>query len=125
MLQPVTSGGLFTEEVTDFTGQFVKDADPGIIMKLKEEGKLYKKETIVHSYPFQLASRRCSGYLLCKRIAGLSEQHQLQKEWLNLNKTINWQPPEVGSGRFGNWLEENKDWAFRAIVSGQLRFRSG
>ncbi len=28
-----------------------------------------------------------------------------------LNRTINWQPPEVGSGRFGNWLEENKDWA--------------
>jgi len=30
---------------------------------------------------------------------------------VELNKTINWQPPEVGSGRFGNWLEENKDWA--------------
>ena len=28
-----------------------------------------------------------------------------------LNKTINWYPPEVGEGRFGNWLEENKDWA--------------
>ncbi len=30
---------------------------------------------------------------------------------VELNKTINWQPPEVGAGRFGNWLEENKDWA--------------
>ena len=28
-----------------------------------------------------------------------------------LNKQINWVPPEVGEGRFGNWLEENKDWA--------------
>jgi isoleucyl-tRNA synthetase len=30
---------------------------------------------------------------------------------VELNKTINWQPPEIGAGRFGNWLEENKDWA--------------
>ena len=52
MVQPVTRGGLFTDEVTDFKGEFVKDADPGIIKKLREEGKLYRKETIVHSYPF-------------------------------------------------------------------------
>ena len=35
MLQPVTRGGLFTDEVTDFAGQFVKDADEGIIMKIE------------------------------------------------------------------------------------------
>ncbi|MFZ1280534.1 MAG: class I tRNA ligase family protein, partial [Ignavibacteriaceae bacterium] len=52
MLQPVTRGGLFTDEVTDFAGQFVKDADAGIIVKLKHEGKLYRKETILHTYPF-------------------------------------------------------------------------
>ncbi|MHB8854276.1 MAG: class I tRNA ligase family protein, partial [Ignavibacteriaceae bacterium] len=52
MLQPVTRGGLFTAEITDFAGQFVKDADKGIIQKLKEEGKLFRKETITHSYPF-------------------------------------------------------------------------
>jgi len=46
MMQPVTRGGLFTEEVTDFAGQFVKDADKDIIYKMKQEGKLYKKETI-------------------------------------------------------------------------------
>jgi len=44
MLQPVTRGGLFTDEVIDFAGQFVKDADAGIIVKLKKEGKLYKKK---------------------------------------------------------------------------------
>ena len=54
MLQPVTRGGLFTDDITDFKGQFVKDADAGIIAKLRAEGKLYKKETITHSYPFQL-----------------------------------------------------------------------
>lgn len=51
-LQPVTRGGLFTEEVTDFAGVFVKDADKDIIIKLKQSGNLYKKETIIHTYPF-------------------------------------------------------------------------
>ncbi|MEJ2507313.1 MAG: class I tRNA ligase family protein, partial [Ignavibacteriaceae bacterium] len=52
MVQPVTRGGLFTDEITDFAGKFVKDADKDIIYKLKQEGKLYKKETITHTYPF-------------------------------------------------------------------------
>ena len=49
MLQPVDRGGRFTSEISDYTGQFVKDADIEIIKKLKFEGKLYKKETIVHT----------------------------------------------------------------------------
>lgn len=110
MLQPVTRGGVFTDEVTDFAGQFVKDADESIIKKLKQENKLFKKETIVHSYPFSwrhtdvpvIYYARESWFIRTTRIA---------KRMSELNKTINWQPPEVGSGRFGNWLDENKDWA--------------
>ncbi len=110
MLQPVTRGGLFTPEVTDFAGQFVKDADKGIIQKMKEEGKLFRKETITHSYPFSwrhenvpvIYYARESWFIRTTSVAG---------RMVELNKTINWQPPEVGSGRFGNWLEENKDWA--------------
>lgn len=109
-LQPVTRGGLFTPEVTDFAGQFVKDADAGIIQKLRAEGKLYKKETIIHSYPFSwrfddvpvIYYARESWFIRTTKIAN---------RMIELNKTINWQPPEVGSGRFGNWLEDNKDWA--------------
>lgn len=110
MLQPVKRNGAFTDEVSDFAGQFVKDADAGIIKKLKIENKLYKKGIIEHSYPFSwrfddvpvIYYARESWFIRTTSIA-----HRM----VELNNTINWRPPEVGSGRFGNWLEENKDWA--------------
>ena len=110
MLQPVTRGGLFTDEVTDFKGQFVKDADPGIIRKLKTEGKLFKKETIVHSYPFSWRHEDVP-VIYYARESWFIRTTSIANRMVELNTTINWQPPEVGSGRFGNWLEENKDWA--------------
>ncbi len=110
MLQPVTRGGRFTDDIEPFKGQFVKDADPGIIALLREQGKLYKKETIEHSYPFSwrfddvpvIYYARESWFIRTTKIAD---------RMVELNKTINWYPPEVGAGRFGNWLEDNKDWA--------------
>lgn len=110
MLQPVTRSGVFTDEVTDFAGQFVKDADNGIILKLKKEGKLYKKETILHTYPFSWRHQDVP-VLYYARESWFIRTTSIANRMVELNKTINWQPPEVGSGRFGNWLEENKDWA--------------
>ena len=109
-LQPVTRGGLFTEEGKDFAGKFVKDADPDIIFKLKEMGNLYKKETIVHSYPFSWRFDNVP-VIYYARESWFIKTTSLSERMVELNKTINWYPPEVGSGRFGNWLEENKDWA--------------
>ncbi len=110
MLQPVTRGGIFTEEVTDFAGQFVKDADEGIIRKMKQEGKLFKKETITHSYPFSWRNTDVP-VIYYARDSWFIRTTQIAKRMVELNKTINWQPPEMGTGRFGNWLDENKDWA--------------
>ncbi len=110
MLQPVTRGGLFTAEITDFAGQFVKDADKGIIQKLKEEGKLFRKETITHSYPFSWRHENVP-VIYYARESWFIKTTSVAERMVELNKTINWQPPEVGSGRFGNWLEDNKDWA--------------
>ena len=110
MLQPVTRAGLFTDEITDFAGQFVKDADKDIIYKLKHEDKLYKKETIVHSYPFSWRHEDVP-VIYYARESWFIRTTSISDKMVALNKTINWQPPEVGAGRFGNWLEENKDWA--------------
>ncbi|MFH1194628.1 MAG: isoleucine--tRNA ligase, partial [bacterium] len=109
-LQPVTRGGLFTDDITDFAGQFVKDADTGIIDKLREMHQLYRKETIVHSYPFSWRFDNVP-VIYYARESWFIRTTSIAKNMVELNKTINWYPPEVGSGRFGNWLEENKDWA--------------
>jgi isoleucyl-tRNA synthetase len=110
MLQPVTRGGVFTQEVTDFAGQFVKDADKEIIKKLKETGKLFKRETIIHSYPFSWRNQDVP-IIYYARESWFIRTTAVAKRMVDLNKKINWYPSEVGSGRFGNWLEENKDWA--------------
>jgi len=108
-LQPVDKSGIFIGAVTDYAGMFVKDADSKIIQDLKNRHKLYKKETIVHSYPH---CWRCHTPLLYyARESWYIRTTAYVDRMIELNKGINWIPSEVGSGRFGNWLEENKDWA--------------
>jgi isoleucyl-tRNA synthetase len=108
-IHPVNQSGEFGPEVKDYAGMFVKDADPLIIRDLKERGLLYKKETITHSYPH---CWRCKTPLLYyARESWYIRTTQYAGRMIELNRQINWVPPEVGEGRFGNWLEENKDWA--------------
>ena len=109
-LQPVTRGGKFTDEVSDFAGVFVKDADKDIIFKLRESGNLYRKETITHTYPFSWRFDDVP-VIYYARESWFIKTTSIADKMVELNKTINWHPPEVGSGRFGNWLEDNKDWA--------------
>lgn len=109
VLQPVDKSGSFTFEVTPFAGKFVKDADVEIIQDLKTRGILYKKETITHSYPHCWRCR--SPLLYYARESWYIATTKFVKRMVELNKQIKWVPPEVGVGRFGNWLEENKDWA--------------
>jgi len=108
-IHPVNESGEFEREVKEFAGKFVKEADPLIIQNLKARGLLYKKETITHSYPH---CWRCKTPLLYyARESWYISTTKYAQKMIELNKQINWVPPEVGVGRFGNWLEENKDWA--------------
>ena len=108
-IHPVDKSGEFGPEVTPWAHKFVKDADPEIIAELKHRGILYKKETHLHSYPH---CWRCSSPLLYyARESWYIRTTAYAQRMIELNNTIRWIPAEVGSGRFGNWLEENKDWA--------------
>lgn len=109
LINPVDKSGRFHEMVSDFKFMHVKEADPYIIQNLKSRHLLFKKETIEHSYPH---CWRCKSPLLYyARESWYIETSRYVDRMIELNKQINWYPPEVGKGRFGNWLEENKDWA--------------
>ncbi len=109
LINPVDKSGRFNEIVADFKSMHVKEADPHIIQNLKSRKLLFKKETIEHSYPH---CWRCKSPLLYyARESWYIATTKYVDMMIELNKQINWYPPEVGKGRFGNWLEENKDWA--------------
>lgn len=109
VLRPVDKTGSYTEEVTPWAGKFVKDADLEIIQSFRQEGKLYKKQTIEHSYPH---CWRCDTPLLYyARESWYIRTTQFKANLLKNNKRVSWHPREVGAGRFGEWLENNIDWA--------------
>lgn len=109
VVQPVDKSGKFTKEVTPWAGQFVKDADKSIIQDLKTRALLYRTETIVHSYPH---CWRCKSPLLYyARKSWYIKTTAIKDKLILTNNKIQWHPREVGTGRFGEWLENNVDWA--------------
>lgn len=109
VLQPVDKSGKFIAEVSPWAGIFVKDADKSIIQELKGRGVLYRSEPIVHSYPH---CWRCKSPLLYyARKSWYIKTTAIKDKLIANNKKVNWYPREVGEGRFGEWLENNIDWA--------------
>lgn len=109
LLQPVTSRGTFTDDITEWAGMWIKDADPKIIRSLKDSGKLYRSERYTHSYPF---CWRCSTPLIYfARRSWYIKTTAFKDQMVEANKKLGWYPEEVGQHRFGNWLENNIDWA--------------
>jgi isoleucyl-tRNA synthetase len=93
-----------------FAGKFVKDADPLILEDLKSRGLLYRSETIRHTYPF---CWRCETPLLYYAKPSWYIRTTAKKDRLiAANEEINWYPEHIKYGRFGDWLENNVDWAF-------------
>lgn len=104
----VDEEGKFKKEVVSFAGKFVKEADPLIIEDLKKRGLLYKEEIYEHEYPF---CWRCETPLLYyAKESWFIKMTALKEKMLAGNKKINWVPPYLREGRFGEWLKEIKDW---------------
>lgn len=109
VIQTVKPDGAFIDAVTPWAGMWVKDADPLIKKDLKTRGLLYKAENYVHNYPF---CWRCHTPLLYyARETWYIESTRYRDKMIALNQTINWVPAHIKDGRFGNWLEELRDWA--------------
>jgi isoleucyl-tRNA synthetase len=109
VLQTVAEDGTFIPEVRPWSGKFVKDADPLIIQDLEARGLLYREETYTHTYPF---CWRCSTPLLYyARETWYIRTTQYKEVLVELNQRINWYPEHIKDGRFGDWLENNVDWA--------------
>lgn len=106
---PVDAECKFTKEVPDYAGRFIKECDKDIIERLKQEGKLVKKEQILHSYPH---CWRCSSPLIYRGVGSwFVAVEKIKPSLLKANSQITWQPPHIKEGRFGKWLEGARDWA--------------
>lgn len=104
----VDEEGKFKTEVKPWAGKPVKKADPEIIEDLEKQKLVYKKETILHSYPF---CWRCETPLLyLAKTSWYIKTTAVARKMLDNNEKINWVPSYIKQGRFGNWLKENVDW---------------
>ncbi|MDX2313700.1 MAG: isoleucine--tRNA ligase [Gammaproteobacteria bacterium] len=110
---PVVHGvgldGYFLPEVTPVAGKFFKDADPILIELLRERGLLYREEIYRHNYPH--GWRTGDPLIYYAKNAWYIRTTDYKDRMVELNKTINWVPETIRDGRFGNWLENNVDWA--------------
>ena len=107
LVQFVNEKGEMTEE-TDYAGTFVKDADKNILIDLDKEGKLFDAPKFEHDYPF---CWRCDTPLIYyARESWFIKMTAVRDDLVKNNKTVNWIPPSIGEGRFGNWLENIQDW---------------
>ena len=108
--RPVADDGRFTDDAPAFVrGLFVKDADPKIVEDLRERGVLLKDETYEHAYPF---CWRCSTPLLnYARTSWYVRTTAVRDRMLEVNDSVNWFPDHIKHGRYGNWLQNNVDWA--------------
>ena len=106
---PVTLGGVFTAEVRDFAGQFVKDADRDIMRHLSDAGSLYERDVIVHSYPH---CYRTDAPLIYRAVPSwFVRVTDFAEDLAAANEEVLWVPGHIKHGRFGNWIDNAIDWA--------------
>lgn len=110
---PVVHGvgedGHFVDAVEPVAGMFFKDADKPLIRILRDRGLMFRSERYVHNYPF--GWRTGDPIIYYAKNAWYIRTSQFRDRMVELNRTINWVPEHIREGRFGNWLENNIDWA--------------
>ena len=109
VVNPVDAAGRFVADVAPWAHVFVKDADRGIIADLTERDLLLAEVPYEHSYPF---CWRCDTPLLYySKKTWYVKTTAVKDDLLAANEAVTWYPEHIKHGRFGEWLENNVDWA--------------
>ena len=109
VINPVREDGTFDERAGPFAGRFVKEADSDIVEALRESGRLLRSGRYEHAYPH---CWRCGTPLLYyAKASWYVRTTAIRDELLAANDEVTWYPEHIKHGRFGNWLENNVDWA--------------
>jgi len=119
-LDPEYAAGHVSEDYSQWAGRFVKNAyDPSlgpddatldidICVMLKQEGKAFRIEKHVHTYPH--CWRTDKPVLYYPLDSWFIKASAVREKMMELNDSIEWRPEATGSGRFGKWLENIQDW---------------
>ncbi len=109
VVNPVGPDGRYDERITDHTGRFVKDVDADIVAQLQASGRLLKATPYEHSYPH---CWRCQTPLIYyAKPSWFVGTARFRDQLLAANETVGWHPEHIKHGRFGDWLNNNVDWA--------------
>ena len=101
--------GNVTSAVPSLEGLYFKDADKEVLHSLKERGLLLRHETYTHSYPF---CYRSDTPLIYRAISTwFVDVNAIKEQLIANNQQVHWVPEHIRDGRFGNWLENVRDWA--------------
>lgn len=109
LLNAVQPDGHFLPSIDIVAGMWFKDADKVISRALRDAGLLYRHETFLHNYPHDW--RKGTPLMSYPVDSWFVRTTAVKDRLIELNKQINWQPTGIGTGRFGDWLENNVDWA--------------
>ncbi len=110
LINAVAPDGTFTDEAPDYQGRWVKEADKDIARELKERGILYHREQYIHDYPF-CPRAEDDALIQYPRESWFIRTTEFKDRMLANNQQVNWLPDHIKSGRMGNFLETNVDWA--------------
>jgi len=109
MVVPVDDSGRFTDEVVEWAGENVLEANSGIIKHLRETGQLVRHDSYTHNYPH---CWRTDTPIIYKAMPSwYVKVTDIRDRMLETNQEINWVPDHIQNGRFGQWLEGARDWS--------------
>ena len=109
VVNPVAANGYFLDDVELVGGKFFKDADKVLIKALKESGSLFRHQTFQHSYPH---CWRCHTPLIYyAQPSWYIRTTKIKEALIRENEKTDWHPDTIKTGRFGDWLNNNIDWA--------------